>query len=393
MAGAASAVTVITGILLLLLAHALRRRKRRAWRVVVVLLSLSVVVHGLKAEPVAALIPLALLVVLIVYRAEFYALGDPTTRWRAVRALLVLTVVSLVIGYLVVALARGTVAGGPATVWDRVQEVLRAGRASTGPVSSRSERVGDLVGAVLLGLGLLTALTTVYLALRAPEPRPKLTDEDEDRMRAPARAQARDSLGYFALRRDKSVVWSESGKAAIAYRVVSGVMLASGDPLGDPEAWPGAIAPFLREARAPRLDAGGDRLLRARRRRSGAGDTGLDRAGARRRGDRRRRARSPSRAAPMRNVRQMVKRIERAGYAAEVRRARDAAEDERSRALAAPPPGAAPTPSAASPWRSAGVGDPADGDCCRAVVAAARTGSCGRSCTSCPGAPTGCRWT
>ena len=127
-AGAASAVTVITGILLLLLAHALRRRKRRAWRVVVVLLSLSVVVHGLKAEPVAALIPLALLVVLIVYRAEFYALGDPTTRWQAVRALLVLTVVSLVIGYLVVALARGTVAGGPATVWDRAQEVLdRAG--------------------------------------------------------------------------------------------------------------------------------------------------------------------------------------------------------------------------------------------------------------------------
>ena len=105
MAGAASAVTVITGILLLLLAHALAAQTpglaggRRAAR-------LSVVLHGLKAEPVAALIPLALLVVLIVYRAEFYALGDPTTRWQAVRALVLLTVVSLVIGSLVVALAR-----------------------------------------------------------------------------------------------------------------------------------------------------------------------------------------------------------------------------------------------------------------------------------------------
>ena len=142
MAGAASAVTVITGILLLLLAHALRRRKRRAWRAVVVLLSLSVVVHGLKAEPVAALIPLALLVVLVVYRGEFYALGDPTTRWRAVRAFMVLTVVSLVLGYLVVALARGTVGGGPPTAWERGQEVLaglvglyRAG-ASSGPSGS-----------------------------------------------------------------------------------------------------------------------------------------------------------------------------------------------------------------------------------------------------------------
>ena len=58
----------------------------------------------------------------------------------------------------------------------------------------------------------------------------------------------RDSLGYFALRRDKSVIWSPTGKACIAYRVVSGVMLASGDPLGDPEAWPGAIHAFLAEA-------------------------------------------------------------------------------------------------------------------------------------------------
>ena len=41
-----------------------------------------------------------------------------------------------------------------------------------------------------------------------------LTDEDEARMRAAARRAARDSLGYFNLRRDKSVVWSESGKAA-----------------------------------------------------------------------------------------------------------------------------------------------------------------------------------
>ena len=59
---------------------------------------------------------------------------------------------------------------------------------------------------------------------------------------------ARDSLGYFALRRDKSVLWSDSGKSCIAYRVVSGVMLASGDPLGDPEAWPGAISRFVCEA-------------------------------------------------------------------------------------------------------------------------------------------------
>ena len=36
-----------------------------------------------------------------------------------------------------------------------------------------SDRDDDLVGAMLLGLGLMTALTTVYLALRPPEPRPR----------------------------------------------------------------------------------------------------------------------------------------------------------------------------------------------------------------------------
>ena len=33
-----------------------------------------------------------------------------------------------------------------------------------------------------------------------------------------------------------------AGKAAISYRVIDGVALASADPIGDPEAWPGAIA-------------------------------------------------------------------------------------------------------------------------------------------------------
>jgi lysyl-tRNA synthetase class 2 len=43
------------------------------------------------------------------------------------------------------------------------------------------------------------------------------------------------------LRPDKSVVSSPTGKAAVSYRVLAGVALACGDPLGDPEARPGAI--------------------------------------------------------------------------------------------------------------------------------------------------------
>ena len=118
----------------------------------------------------------------------------------------------------------------------------------------------------------------------------------------------RDSLGYFALRRDKSVVWSPSGKAAIAYRVLSGVLLASGDPLGDPEAWPGAIKEFMQladeHAWTPAVigcsEAGGTAYSRV------GGHVG---AGVRRRGRRRavrllaRRPRDAQRAAGLRAAR------------------------------------------------------------------------------------------
>ena len=115
-----------------------------------------------------------------------------------------------------------------------------------------------------------------------------LTADDETRMRALLEGPhgGRDSLGYFALRRDKSVVWSPSGKAAIAYRVLSGVLLASGDPLGDPEAWPGAIKEFMQAGRRARLDPRRHRLQRSGRHRvrPGRRDVG---AGIRRRGRRR----------------------------------------------------------------------------------------------------------
>ena len=55
-----------------------------------------------------------------------------------------------------------------------------------------------------------------------------------------------DSLGYFATRWDKAAAFAPNGRAAITYRVEVGVCLASGDPVGDPKAWPQAIEAWLR---------------------------------------------------------------------------------------------------------------------------------------------------
>ncbi|MFE2449846.1 phosphatidylglycerol lysyltransferase domain-containing protein, partial [Streptomyces sp. NPDC059426] len=94
---------------------------------------------------------------------------------------------------------------------------------------------------------ILLVLYAAFRSRRAVDPQ---TEEDQREIRALLERHGdRDSLGYFALRRDKSVIWSPSGKSAVTYRVVGGVSLASGDPIGDPEAWPGAIDRWLVRAR------------------------------------------------------------------------------------------------------------------------------------------------
>ncbi|MEB3050593.1 bifunctional lysylphosphatidylglycerol synthetase/lysine--tRNA ligase LysX [Mycolicibacter sp. MYC123] len=98
----------------------------------------------------------------------------------------------------------------------------------------------------LLGaLALIVAAIVLFLSQRSDN---ALTGQDESAIRGLLEQYGRnDSLGYFATRRDKSVVFAPNGRAAITYRVEVGVCLASGDPVGDPRAWPQAIAAWLRE--------------------------------------------------------------------------------------------------------------------------------------------------
>ena len=327
---AAAAATVVSGLFLIVLGHSLKRRKVRAWRAAVALLTLSAALHIVKTEPAPAVLSLLGLALLLRYRSSFRALGDPTTRWRSVVALAGLLAFSLVAGTFVVWLARDDLAGGWPSTSVLLSELGQGFVGAGGPLRFTSDRAGDIVGSVLLALGLMTLLTPVYLALRPPEPRPEMTDDDEQRLRDLV-ARHPDSLAYFNLRRDKSVVWSPSGKAAIAYRVVSGVMLASGDPMGDPEAWPGAIRAFLERADehawTPVVLACSERAGHAWVRATGfsaleLGDEAVVDATT-----------FTLEGRQMRNVRQMVRRVERAGYVVEVTRVADVDDAVRRRVV------------------------------------------------------------
>jgi lysyl-tRNA synthetase class 2 len=323
---AARTADVIIGLMLLMLAHGLRRRKRRAWQAVAALLAFDIGIHVTNAHRMTTTIVAAvLLVALLYFREEFYAEGDRRTRWRALWVFGCLIVADVVIGLSYILLAKGLQANY--SFGQRVQEVIYGLVGVSGPVQWVPEARGDLFAIFTGALGIFTLIVTVYLFLRPAEPRARLGPADAARVRdLLGRHGDRDSLGYFALRDDKSVIWSPTGKACVCYRVVSGVMLASGDPIGDPEAWPGAIAPFLdeaarhawapavmgcselgaevwcREGNLTALELGDEAVVNV-------ADFSL--AGR-----------------SMRNVRQMVNRVAKNGYTAEVRRISDIPQGE-----------------------------------------------------------------
>lgn len=357
----AAALSLSVGMLLLLLAHGLKRHKRRAWRAAVILLPAGAVAQfTYRHSIVGVLVSLTLCWLLVRHRDQFRALPDPRSRWRALANFILLGAGSLGLGLIIVSVHPGRVVGDP-SIADRLQHVLYGLFGVEGPVDYAG-RTSWTVAYSLGALGLLTAVTTIYLAFRPEHPAARLTEDDESRLRALLEQHGgRDSLGHFALRRDKGVVFSPSGKAAVCYRVVSGVMLAGGDPIGDVEAWPGAIERFMDEAQAhswtPAVmgcsETGGQVWTR---------ETGLT---ALELGDEAvvDAADFSLAGRAMRNVRQMVKRIERNGYETRVRRARDIGDTELDRIRRA-----------AADWRGTDtergfsmalgrIGDPADGDC------------------------------
>jgi lysyl-tRNA synthetase class 2 len=332
---------VVIGLLLLMLSHGLRRRKRRAWVEAMALLSVAAAVnlirllHHSNATDMHRTIPvgIAITAVLIAfgwyYRKEFYATGDPRTRWRALTVFVGLLAADIGIGLAYI--AADSVHHSYSLV-QQVQSVLGRLVGASGPVqfSGSQDPRGDFFAILMGTLGILTVLVTAYLFLRPAEPEGRLGAENEARVRALLDKYGEaDSLGYFALRNDKSVVWSPTGKSCIGYRVLSGVILASGDPLGDVEAWPGAIGAFLdlaaRHAWVPAVVGCSERGAEVWCRESNLtalelGDEAVVDVAA-----------FSLQGRAMRNVRQMVTRVERAGYVAEVRRVGDvpAAEIQR----------------------------------------------------------------
>ncbi len=197
---AARVLTVAFGIGLIWLSRSLAKRRRRAWQLAVAVVVASAAAHlakGLDFEE--ATVSLLLLVALVHWRRRFDVPGDPAS----VRPLI----------------ALGGALAGVAVI--AVSEELR------GP--ELPHRAADVV----TGAGIALGVAALYFWLRPFGQAVAQTVGERRAARALVEGYGTDSLAFFALRRDKSYLFSPSRGAFLAYRVVAGTALVSGDPVGE----------------------------------------------------------------------------------------------------------------------------------------------------------------
>ncbi|WP_083408873.1 bifunctional lysylphosphatidylglycerol synthetase/lysine--tRNA ligase LysX [Mycolicibacterium rutilum] len=354
---------------LALLAAALAARKRIAWWILIgyMIAAVGWNVGGLVTgdesvveeigEVIGLGFHLAAILFLLLARREFWAKVRRGALLKAALVLVAGMAVGTLIGWGLLELFPGSLARG-----DRFFYALNRVSAFAGADSSNFSGHPHVLVNALLGLfGALALMVAAIVLFQSQRAENALTGEDESAIRGLLELFGKnDSLGYFATRRDKAVVFAPNGRAAITYRVEVGVCLASGDPVGDPKAWPAAIEAWLALCEAYGWAPG---VMGA----SSAGAQAFREAGlnALQLGDEAIlhpdtfRLSGPD----MRAVRQAVTRARRAGAGVRIRRHRDLDAAEMAEVIAR-----------ADAWRDTEdergfsmalgrLGDPADGDC------------------------------
>jgi lysyl-tRNA synthetase class 2 len=214
---AARVLTIAFGIGLIWLSRSLAKRRRRAWQLAVAVVLASAAAHlakGLDFEE--ATISLLLVAALVHWRRRFDVPGDP----RSVRPLLGL--------------------GG----------ALLGIAAITVGAELRGAELPHRAADALTGIGLALGVAALYFWLRPLGQAVAQTVGERRVARTLVETYGSDSLAFFALRRDKSYLFSPSRRAFLAYRVVAGTALVSGDPVGDKGEIDGLLAELRRLVRA-----------------------------------------------------------------------------------------------------------------------------------------------
>jgi lysylphosphatidylglycerol synthetase-like protein (DUF2156 family) len=230
---AAGALIALAGLALVALGRGILRGQRRAWRVAVVLLSITIVLHLVAgADFEESLVALAVLILLLTHRRDFQSASD----WSSLRSALIALGVGLV-GITVLTTAsielftHVTLHHHPNHIpwWTAFQAVSeRLVGIQTIPLPRRADR---FLAPTLLAIGLsLVAIALFLLTRPVVDRRLSSGRAAEFRARDIVRRHGTSTLDYFALRSDKK--WFFHRDSLVAYAVYGGVCLISPDPIG-----------------------------------------------------------------------------------------------------------------------------------------------------------------
>ena len=239
----AQSFIVVIGFFLIMLSYGLARGKKHAWRITLVLLLLSAVLHIRRSGSVLATVIALLLAVLLYLLARFFqAKSDPPSVRR---------------GYIGLGLGLGIVSfyaiGGFIALYDEFAPWFdRIGIDGVilhllqyGPLHVTRETPAFFferalpvlcISAIIYGLfQLFRPVAAVFFPDHAAR----------ERMKNLVRCYGKNSISYFALDEEKSYFFSESGRSVISYVLQGSTAVVAGDPIGPEEDLSAIIKQFV----------------------------------------------------------------------------------------------------------------------------------------------------
>jgi lysyl-tRNA synthetase, class II len=227
------ALAIPVAIVLFVSAYYLYRRRFRALQLALVLLVALAALNvfkGLDFEEATG--DLVVAGILWLGRGSFYVDHEPLNRRAAFLRAPLVAVAGVLLSFVLVLIAsRGA---SFSTLWRETADLLLW---QPGPLTFHDE-VGRLDLAVGL-IGVSTVAIVGYLVFRPLAAPRDLPDAAARQVaRELVRTHGSDTLAYFKLRRDKHYLFTHDHRAFLGYRVESGVLLVSGEPVGPADAIP-----------------------------------------------------------------------------------------------------------------------------------------------------------
>ncbi len=244
----AHALGVVASVALLVAARGLVRRRHRAWQVAVCVAALSATLHILHGINQGTLASVVILTLLLARRHDFDRPGDMSTNRQALKRLGLSLAAITAYAFAVLWIHRID-ADQPLTFRFVLAETTRGLLGlHAGGSPHLNGHFGDWFPLSLLLLGVTMTLWVVAGWL-APW-RHRVFQEQHERELAAALVHmwGVDTLAPFVLRADKSYFFGPGSAAFIAYRVVGGVAIVSGDPIGPPDAFDELLRSFVAHA-------------------------------------------------------------------------------------------------------------------------------------------------